>query len=56
MLTYDLETPSLGGSTVIGEIGFNYAANEKWSFDAQVRGYAGQREGFSGSVQANYAF
>lgn len=56
MLIYDLETPSLGGSTVIGEIGFNYAANEKWSIDAQVRGYAGQREGFSGSVQANYSF
>ena len=56
MLTYDLETPSLGGSTIIGELGFRYVANEKWSLDTQVRGYAGQREGFSGSVQANYAF
>ena len=36
------------------QAGIAYA--EKWSIDAQVRGYAGQREGFSGSVQANYAF
>ena len=56
MLTYDLETPSLGGSTIIGELGFRYVANEKWSLDTQVRGYSGQREGFSGSVQANYSF
>ena len=56
MLTYDLETPSLGGSTIIGELGFRYVANEKWSLDTQVRGYSGQRDGFSGSVQANYSF
>ena len=56
MLTYDLETPSLGGSTIIGELGFRYVANEKWSLDTQVRGYSGRRDGFSGSVQANYSF
>ena len=52
----DISTPSLGGSTVIGEIGAHYKANEKWTFNANLRGYAGQRDGFTGSVQANYAF
>ena len=53
---YDLATPSLGGSTVIGEVGAHYKASEKWSFDLNGRAYVGQREGFSGSVQANYSF
>ena len=53
---YDLSTPSLGGSTVIGEIGMHYLASEKWSLDLNVRGYSGERDGFSGSVQANYNF
>lgn len=53
---YDLSTPSLGGSTMIGEIGMHYLASEKWSLDLNVRGYSGQRDGFTGSVQANYNF
>lgn len=53
---YDLSTPSLEGSTVIGEIGAHYKASEKWSLDLNGRAYVGQREGFSGSVQANYSF
>ena len=53
---YDLSTPSLEGSTVIGEIGMHYKASEKWSIDLNGRAYVGQREGFSGSVQANYSF
>lgn len=53
---YDLSTPSLEGSTVIGEIGMHYKASEKWSLDLNARAYTGQREGFSGSVQANYSF
>ena len=53
---YDLSTPSLGGSTVIGEIGMHYLASEKWSLDLNVRGYSGERDGFTGSVQANYNF
>ena len=53
---YDLSTPSLGGSTAIGELGMHYKASEKWSFDLNSRAYTGQRDGFSGSVQANYAF
>ena len=54
--SFDLETPSLEGSTVIGEVGLHYNANAKWSFDLNGRAYTGQREGFSGSVQANYSF
>ena len=53
---YDLSTPSLGGSTVIGEIGAHYALGKKWELDVNLRGYAGEREGFSGLVQASYAF
>ena len=53
---YELATPSLEGSTVIGELGAHYKANEKWSFDLNARSYAGQRDGFSGSLQANYSF
>ena len=52
----DVNAPSLGGSTVIGEIGAHYKASDKWSIDLNGRAYVGQREGFSGSVQANYAF
>ena len=54
--SFDLSTPSLEGSTVIGEIGMHYKASEKWSLDLNARAYTGQREGFSGSVQANYSF
>jgi len=53
---YDLSTPSLEGSTVIGEVGMHYKASDKWSIDLSARAYTGQREGFSGSVQANYSF
>ncbi len=56
VLGYDLSTPSLSGSTVIGEIGMHYKASEKWSVDINGRAYTGQRDGFTGSVQANYAF
>ncbi len=52
----DVNAPSLEGSTVIGEIGAHYKASDKWSIDLNGRAYVGQREGFSGSVQANYSF
>lgn len=55
---YDMHTPSLEGSTVIGEIGFRYTPGKEspWYFDANVKGYAGVQEGLSGSVQAVYSF
>lgn len=55
---YAMYTPSLEGSTVIGEVGFCYTPGKAspWYFDANVKGYAGMQEGISGSVQAVYSF
>lgn len=55
---YAMYTPSLEGSTVIGEVGFRYTPGKAspWYFDANVKGYAGMQEGISGSVQAVYSF
>lgn len=55
---YAMYTPSLEGSTVIGEVGFRYTPGREspWYFDASVRGYVGMQEGISGSVQAVYSF
>lgn len=51
-------TPSLEGSTVIGEVGFRYTPGKEspWYFDANLKGYVGMQEGISGSVQAVYSF
>lgn len=51
-------TQSLGGSSFMGEIGVNYKPGQKspWSFDLSLRGYAGEREGVSSNLQANYSF
>ena len=51
-------TPSLQGSTVIGEIGFRGTPGEgsPWSFEVSLRGYAGKQEGISGAVTAVYSF
>lgn len=56
VLNYTFDSPDLGGGTVVGELGFHYNADEKWCFDVNLKGYGGQREGFTGSVQANYLF
>lgn len=56
VLNYTFDSPDLGGSTIIGELGFHYNADEKWCFDVNLRGYGGEREGISGSIQANYMF
>ena len=55
---YAMYTPSLEGSTVIGEVGFRYTPDKAspWYFDANVKGYVGMQEGISGSVQAVYSF
>lgn len=49
---------SLKGSSCMAEIGMNYkpSSESPWSFDLSMRGYAGQRDGFSGNVQATYSF
>lgn len=49
---------SLKGSSCMAEIGMNYkpSSESPWSFDLSMRGYVGQRDGFSGNVQATYTF
>lgn len=51
-------TQSLQGSSVMAEVGFNYQPthNSPWSFDLNMRGYTGERQGGSFNVQATYTF
>ena len=51
-------TQSLQGSSYMAEVGFNYqpTPDSPWSFDLNMRGYAGEREGASFNVQATYMF
>ena len=51
-------TQSLQGSSVIAEVGFNYqpTPTSPWSFDLNMRGYAGERQGGSFNVQSTYTF
>ena len=51
-------TPSLKGSTLIAEIGFRGTpgGDSPWSFGVDLRGYAGEQEGLSGTVTAAYSF
>lgn len=55
-----LEAPqqSLKGSSYMAEAGVNYKPSPQspWSLDLNLRGYAGEREGASVSLQANYSF
>ena len=49
---------SLQGSSYMAEVGFNYQPTPEspWSFDLNMRGYAGEREGATFNVQATYTF
>ncbi len=51
-------TQSLQGSSYMAEVGFNYqpTPDSPWSFDLNMRGYAGERQGGSFNVQATYTF
>ena len=51
-------TQSLQGSSVMAEVGFNYqpTPTSPWSFDLNMRGYTGERQGGSFNVQAKYTF
>ena len=51
-------TQSLQGRSVMAEIGLNYqpTPNSPWSFDLNMRGYTGERQGGSFNVQATYTF
>ena len=52
------DTQSILGSSVMAELGFNYqpTPDSPWSFDLNMRGYAGERQGGSFNVQATYTF
>ena len=52
------DTQSLQGSSIMAEVGFNYqpTPTSPWSFDLNMRGYAGERQGGSFNVQATYTF
>ena len=52
------DTQSLQGSSVMAEVGFNYqpTPDSPWSFDLNMRGYAGERQGGNFNVQATYTF
>lgn len=60
MKVQDMLVPeqSLEGSTYITEFGINFkpSITSLWDFDVNVRGYMGEREGFSGTLQATYTF
>ena len=51
-------TQSLQGSSIMAEVGFNYqpTPDSPWSFDLNMRGYTGERQGGSFNVQATYTF
>ncbi len=55
-----MEVPeqSLRGSSYMAEAGVNYqpSPDSPWSFDLNMRGYAGERQGASFNVQATYTF
>ena len=54
----DAPEQSLKGSSYMAEAGVNYkpSTDSPWSLDLNLRGYAGEREGASVSLQASYAF
>lgn len=60
MTAQELKAPtqSLQGSSVMAEVGFNYqpTPDSPWSFDINMRGYTGERQGGSFNVQATYTF
>ena len=55
---YGIEAPGLKGDTGIGELGLSLAPSQTLplSFDLGVQGYAGNRQGVTGSLQIRFAF
>jgi len=55
---YAIEAPSLRGGTGLGELGLTFkpSATLPLSFDLGLEGYAGKREGLTGSLQVRYEF
>ena len=55
---YAIDSPSLRGSTGIGELGLSVKAQRSLplAFDFGVQGYVGKREGVAGSAQVRWAW
>lgn len=55
---FSIQSKSLQGGTVIGNIGLRYqnGASSPWAVDLNVQGYGGQRDGCSGNVMVTYMF
>lgn len=55
---YALNTASLGGSTVLGEVGLTYKpqADSRWDLELGIKGYTGERDGVSGVLRGAYHF
>jgi outer membrane autotransporter protein len=55
---YAIDAPSLRGDTGIGELGLTFKPSQTLplSFDLGVQGYAGKREGMTGTLQAKWEF
>lgn len=56
--SFNLDVPSLEGDTGIMEVGVTMkpSQNSRWAMDLGAKGYVGDREGMTGSVQVRYAF
>jgi outer membrane autotransporter protein len=55
---FAIQAPSLRGDTGVGELGLTFkpSASLPLSFDLGVQGYAGKREGVTGSLQVKFEF
>ncbi|MDR1349979.1 MAG: hypothetical protein LBJ59_04210, partial [Zoogloeaceae bacterium] len=55
---YAIKSPDLKGFTAIGEFGLTLtpAQNKALTLDIGLQGYAGKREGVTGTARVNYAF
>jgi outer membrane autotransporter protein len=53
---FSMPSPSLRGDTGVGELGLTIRAGELVSLDLGVQGYAGKREGVTGSAQVKIEF
>ena len=55
---YDIDAPSISGSTGMAELGVNIkpVADSAFSLDLGLQGYTGKREGLTGSVQFKFEF
>ena len=53
-----IESPSLSGNSAVFDAGFTVkpSSASPWTFDLALKGYAGDRRGVTGTIQAGYRF